>query len=214
MVYLFIGQDRLSKDIRLKGLRQEFLTKEVEQFNLDILYAKELKLRDLQERLLCLPVKAKKRVIVIKDTEALKEEIKEFILKYVLNPYPQIALVLDINQRELKDEFINRLSKYAQVYHFREIARPDTFTLSRQIDLGRPDYALRMLSQLLKNGERPEWILGGLRFSWEKNITHPLQRRRGLKLLLNCDRDIKSGRLKALFALERLVVSLCCLNQP
>jgi DNA polymerase III delta subunit len=71
-----------------------------------------------------------------------------------------------------------------------------------------------VLNQLLKKGERPERILGGLRYSWENSIATPLETRRRLKALLNCDIDIKTGRLKADFALERLVVSLCSLAKP
>jgi DNA polymerase III delta subunit len=208
-VYLFIGQDSLSKDIKLKGLRQEFFAKEIEQFNLDILYAEELTLKELQERLLSLPFKAKKRIVVIKDVQHLREDIKEFILKYVKNPSPQILLVLDINRQAPQDEFIKHILRYVQVYRFRETVPLNTFTLSRQVNLRKPDYALRVLNQLLKNGERPERILGGLRYTWEQDMLNPLERRKRLKLLLNCDIDIKTGRLKPDFALERLIVKLC-----
>jgi len=221
--YLFIGQDSLSKDIKLKTLRQEFLKPDIEQFNLDISYARELSLKDLQEKLLCLPVRTKKRIIVIKGAGELKENIKEFIFNYVKKPYAWVILVLDINpapacrsgvnRQEPRDEFLSRISKYAQAYYFKEIIPPDTFMLVRQIDLRRPDYALRLLSQLLQNGERPERILGGLRYAWERNLSHPLEKRKRLRLILNCDIDIKTGRLKACFALEKLVVNLCCLSK-
>lgn len=213
-VHLFIGEDCLSKDIKLKRLKQEFLRPQVEQFNLDILYAKELNLKDLQERLKSLPVRAEKRLIVIKGAGELKKEAKEFMLKCVLNPPAHIILILDISRKDPKDEFINRISKYASIYHFKETIRPDTFTLSRQIDRRQPDYALRILNQLLQNGEKPERILGGLRYSCERETTHPLKKRKRLKLLLNCDLDIKTGRLRPSFALEKLVINLCCLNEP
>jgi len=212
-VFLFAGEDSFSKDIKLKKLRQEAFPKEVEQFNLDILYAKELNLRDLQEKILCLPVRAKKRLIVIKDAEGLKEDIQEFIIKFLKNPSPWVILVLDINRLDSKNEFINCLTRYGQVYHFQEATRIDTFTLSRSIEQRHADYSLRLLHQLLRNKERPERILGGLRYSWERNITNPLERRKRLKLLLNCDIDIKTGRLKPQFALEKLVVNLCALNK-
>ncbi len=212
MVYLFIGEDSLSKDIKVNQLKQEFLARGIEQFNLDILYARELTLTGLQERLLCLPVKAKQRIIVIKDATVLKQDIKEFILKYVKAPLPRILLILDINHIDPKDEFVNRLYRYAKVFRFKETARLDTFTLSRQVNLERPDYALRVLNQLLRNGEKPEWILGGLRYSLEKDAINPFQMKRRLKLLLNCDLDIKTGRIKPAFALEKLVVSLCGLK--
>ncbi len=212
MLYLLIGQDVLSKDIQIKKLKQEFLARGFEQFNLDIVYAKELTLRELQERLLCLPVKSPKRLIVIKEAQGLKEEVKEFILKFVAKPNKQLILVLDITLRNRQDEFINRIYKYAKVLHFEEIVPPDTFTLSREINLKRPDYALRILNQLLKNGEKPEMILGGLRYSWERDNLSSLERRKRLRVLLNCDIEIKTGKLKALFALEKLIVSLCALS--
>jgi len=211
--YLFIGQDSLSKDIKLKNLRQESFSKDIEQFNLDVLYARELILKDLQEKLLCLPVIAKKRIIVIRGAEELKEESKEFIFNYVRKPYNGVILILDINHQVPQDKFINRILRYVQVCHFKETTPPDTFMLSRQIDLRRPDYALRLLYQLLKNGEKPERILGGLRYTCERGITQPPEKRKRLKLILYCDIDIKTGRLKAPFALEKLVVNLCCLGK-
>jgi len=214
MLYLFIGIDSLSKDIQLKAIRKEFLKKETEQFNLDILYARELTLKDLQERLLYLPLKDSKRIVVIKDAQNLREDTREFILKYVKEPHKQIILVLDINQRDKSEEFINHVYRYAKVYHFKETKQPDTFTLSRQIALKKPDYALRVLNQLLKAGERPERILGGLRYSLERDAAGALTMKRRLRLLLNCDIDIKTGRLKPVFALERLVINLCGLRKP
>lgn len=214
MVYLFIGQDSLSKDIQLKHLKQESFSKDLEQFNLDTLYARELTLKNLQERLLCLPVKAKKRIVVIKEAQRLKEEVKDFMLGYVKKPAAGIILVLDIERWDRKDEFLNNIYKYARISRFRETLPPDTFVLNRQIALKRPDYALRLLNQLLKSGERPERILGGLRYAWERDSLAPLEMKRRLKLLLKCDIEIKTGRLKPDFSLEKLVVNLCGLFPP
>ena len=213
MVYLFIGQDSLSKDIKLKRIKQEFLPGGIEDFNFDILYAKELNLKGLQERLLFLPVKAKKRIIAIKEAQDLKKDIKEFILKYVRKPLPSILLILDITRKEAQEEFIERIARYVQICYFKEPLHLDTFALSRQIGLGRADYALRVLNQLLQNGEKPERILGGLRYAWEKSVAGPLEIRKRLKLLLNCDINIKRGILKPDLALERLVVRLCRLEE-
>lgn len=213
LVYLFLGQDNFSKNIKLKRLKEEFLTKDTEYFNLDILYAKELKLLNLQERLLSLPVKAKKRIILIKDSQNLSDEIKEFILQYAKKPQDKMLLILDIHKSSPQDEFVRQVIRYAEVCRFKEPLRLDTFTLSRSIDFKKTSYALGVLNQLLRNGEKPERILGGLRYSWENSIANPLETRKKLRLLLNCDIDIKTGRLKPDFALERLVVSLCSLTQ-
>ncbi|MFH0913520.1 MAG: hypothetical protein V1884_04505 [Candidatus Omnitrophota bacterium] len=214
LVYLFVGQDSLSKDIRLKRLKEEFLSENTEHFNLDILYAKELNLPTLQERLLSLPLKAKKRIIVVKDSQNLREEIKDFILQYIKRPQDKTILVLDTDKSAPRDEFIRQVSRDAEVLRFKEPLHLDTFTLSRSIDFRKTGHALWVLNQLLQNGERPERILGGLRYAWENSITQPQETRRKLKVLLNCDIDIKTGRLKPDFALERLVVSLCSLVKP
>lgn len=209
-VYLFIGQDPFSRDLRLKKLREEFLDKDTEDFNLDILYGRELALKGLQERLLCLPVKAKKRIIVIKGAQFLKEDIRDFMLGYALKPRKDIVLVLYIDRYEPKDGFISALSRHAEVLRFKEEAPLDAFTLGRQMGFKKADASLRVLNQLLKNGEKPEKILGGLRYSLMRASDNRFEVRRRLKLLLNCDIDIKTGRLKPAFALEKLVINLCC----
>lgn len=214
MVYLFIGDDSASKNSRLKALRHETLQKDTEPFNLDILYAPQLSRKDLQEKLIYLPVKSPHRLLVIKDAQNLKEEAQDFILEYVQRPSEQIVLVLDVSQPQKSQGFIRQLNRHAKVIRFKETRPPDTFTLSRSIELRKPDAALRLLNQLLKNGERPERILGGLRYAWEKDTAHPAEMKRKLHLLLLCDIDIKTGRLKPPFALEKLVIGLCGSGKP
>ncbi|MDO8489433.1 MAG: hypothetical protein Q7S42_04915 [Candidatus Omnitrophota bacterium] len=209
MVYLLIGQDILAKEIQLKKIKQEFLSKELQDFNLDTLYAKEITLRDIQERLLAIPLKSAKRIIVIKEAHSLDKESCDFLLAYSKKPHKQLVLVFDFQQYDYKDEFIKGISMRASVMRFKETVNPDTFVLNKQIELRRTDFALRILDQLLKNGEVPERILGGLRYAWEKQDMAALGTKRKLKLLLNCDIEIKTGRLKPAFALEKLVVSLC-----
>ncbi|MFH1888824.1 MAG: hypothetical protein ABH806_01900 [Candidatus Omnitrophota bacterium] len=213
-VYLFIGQDPFSKDISFKKLKEDLIPPNTQHFNLDILYARDLSLKDLQERLMSLPFKAKKRLVIIKDAQGLKNDIKEFIVKYVKKPQADTVLVLDINKYLPRDEFIARVSRYGQVIRFKEEALPDAFALSRAIDSRKTGYALRVLNQLLRNGEKPERILGGLRYSWENNTGGPSQTKRKLRALLGCDIDIKSGKLRPDFALERLIAFLCGFAKP
>lgn len=213
MVYLFIGEDSPAKDIKLAAIRQGNLSKDTEEFNLDRLYAEGLTLKDLQEKLFYLPVKCPKRIIAIKHAQNLKSEIKEFILRFVKKPPQQIILILDISEQAKAAEFIEHLYRYAKVFHFKETQALNAFHLNREISLKRLNFALRVLNQLLKDGERPERILGGLRYSWEKDTAPPLEMKRRLGLLLNCDIDIKTGRLKPNLALEKLVINLCGLGK-
>ncbi|MDD5464783.1 MAG: hypothetical protein PHP73_00305 [Candidatus Omnitrophica bacterium] len=209
MVYLLVGQDVAAKETQLKKIKQESLPKELQDFNLDTLYAKEITLKDIQERLLAIPLKSAKRIVVIKDAHFLNAQSRNFLLSYAKKPHQQLILVLDFQQYDYKDEFIKGISAHGSLLRFKEVTNPDTFTLNRQIELRQTDYALRILNQLLKEGEAPERILGGLRFAWEKQDIRTQAARRKLKLLLNCDIEIKTGRLKPAFALEKLVVNLC-----
>jgi DNA polymerase III delta subunit len=209
MVYLFIGEDHLSKDFQLQKLKESLLNKKVEPFNLDLLYAKDLRLKDLQEKFLSIPFQSRYRLIVIKEAQALKQDCRDFILGLARKPAKEIMLVLDASFQDRKDVFFRQIARYAKVMRFKEKIPVTAFTLSRAIESRRPDYALRVLGQLLREGERPERILGGLRYSFEQGNLVPQQARKRLRLLLNCDIEIKTGRLKAGLALEKLILSLC-----
>jgi len=213
MVYLLIGQDVQAREIQLSKIKQEFLPKELQDFNLDTLYAKEISLKDIQERFLAMPLKSARRIIVIKDAGCLNEACRTFLMAYALKPNKQLVLVLIFEHYDYQDDFIKGVSRSAKVIRFKEAVNPDTFVLSRQIELKNPDFALRILNQLLRNGEAPERILGGLRYAWEKQGIQGSEARRKLKLLLGCDVEIKTGRLKPAFALEKLVVGLCGFSQ-
>lgn len=209
MVYLLIGQDIQSKENQLRKIKQEFLPKELQDFNLDTLYAKETALKDIQERFLIIPLKSAKRVVVIKDADSLDEACRDFLLAYAKKPNKQLVLVLMLEHYDYQDSFIKNISQIVKVMRFKETVNPDTFALNRQIELKKTDYALRLLNQLLKNGEAPERILGALRYAWEKQGIQNLEAKRKIKLLLGCDVEIKTGRLKPAFALEKLVIGLC-----
>jgi len=214
MVYLFIGEDCPAKDLQLQKLKVESVKKGLEQFNLDVLYSKELTLKALQEKLTYLPFKDSKRMLVIRRCEDLKKEVKDYLAGYSLKPVKDIVLVLDFGPEQKKNEFLSRLRKHSRVILFKEAVKPDTFVLSRSIESRRLDAALKLLDQILKDGEKPERILGGLRYAWERGISNPVETKRRLKLLLSCDIDIKTGRLKPSFALEKLVVGLCAAGKP
>jgi DNA polymerase III delta subunit len=212
-VYLFVSQDAPSKDKIIHKIKEESLPANLEDFNFDRLYAKDLTLKELQEKLLCLPVNSKKRIIIIKNAQKLSADIKKFICDYVRHPRGEIILILDMDNAEPNDEFVNSIASYANTYR-KEEAHLDTFSLFRQIELRKPGSSLRILHQLLEKGERPERILGGLRYAWEARSPDPLETRKKLRLLLLCDIDIKTGRLRPDFALEKLVINLCCLKNP
>lgn len=213
-LYLFVGLDSLAKHARLNKLKESLLSAKTRDFNLDTLYAPELTLKLFQERIMLLPSKARKRVIIIKQAEHLKEEIREYIWDKQKELKTKIVLILDADSPDKKNDFLRRAGSLGVVYTFGSSPSLDTFSLSRQIEQKKADMALRTLSQLFKEGERPERIMGGLRYSWERISLDSRELKRRLLLLLQCDLEIKRGRLNPEFALEKLVIGLCALGKP
>jgi DNA polymerase III delta subunit len=221
MIYLFLGQDSSlkdssssSKDAQLKQIKDEFLPREVAQFNLDLLYAQTLKLKDLQEKLLALPVKSPKRIVVIKNAQELDKDVENFIEEWARLERKDTVLILDIEEQGKKEGFLRNINKYAKVFRFKEPQALNTFNLTRQIAQRNAGIALKTLEQLIKDGERPERILGGLRYTLENSSMSFPDVKRRIKMLLECDIEIKTGRTKPVFALEKLIVRLCALVQP
>ena len=209
-VYLLVRS--LGPSERIRELKDRYLNPSVVDFNLDTLFARELTLAVFQERLLCLPVRATKRIIIVKNAEQLRPELRKYVLAYLREPSDHVILVLEVENPDSRDEFLQSLSQ-ATATPLPGQARLDTFALSRQIDQGKPATALKVLHQLLGEGERPERILGGLRYVFENRTDSKAAQRRRLKLLLMCDLDIKTGRLKPETALEKLLVHLCYLKK-
>lgn len=211
-VFLFTGTDSASKDAQLKELKKRFFSEKLDQFNCDLFYAKDIVLQDLQEKILSLPINSQKRIIVIRLAHLLKPAVKEFVIDFAKNDSGRTILVLDMQSYDKRDEFIKKISPYAKTVSFKEEEQINAFSLSRQIESKRMDNALKVLNRLLEEGEKPERILGGLRYTWERNTGTALERKKRLKLLLSCDLDIKTSRMKSGFALEKLVISLCSLR--
>lgn len=216
MVYLFVGQDphrkdsqQSLKDLQLKSIKDEFLPKNLTHFNLDILHADSLSLKELQEKLSALPMGVHKRIVVIKNADELKPEIEDFILTWSKKDIKDMLLLLDVVKQDKKGSFLKQISKIAKVFRFEEKVTLSTFDLNRSIEERRTDHAIKLLEQLLKDGERPERVLGGLRYSLENSRKGLPEIKRKVRMLLDCDIEIKTGKFKPVFALERLVVKLC-----
>ncbi|MDD5044018.1 MAG: hypothetical protein PHH69_04590 [Candidatus Omnitrophica bacterium] len=210
MVYLFIGEDESAKKEKLQQIKSEFLNPASSEFNYDLLYAKETDVLSLQEILSRLPVNSPKRLVVLKEAQKSSQKIKDFLLEYVKAKHNDVILVLDIARQDARDSFLKGLSVHAKVINLGTAVYTSTFKLCDDLERKRISAALGILHQLLSEGEKPERILGGLRYCWERNYgLNPREKARRLNLLLNCDIDIKRSRLKADFSLEKLLISLC-----
>jgi len=183
-------------------------------FNFDIVHCqdREFSLKALQEKLLYHAVVSAQRMVVIKDIENAKADVKKFLSAFVKEVPANLVLVLDAEHSNPRDEFLAGLQAHSQVMRFREEEAPNTFALGRLIDAKKAAQSLEVLHRLLDAGEKPERIMGGLRVSWQRYSQNPAALKMKMRLLLKTDIAIKTGKVKPLFALERMIVALCGLR--
>jgi hypothetical protein len=213
MVYILLGQDTARKNAAVLRLTDESVPRGcgTQCFDSDICWGHDATLAGVQEALMRLPAQGSKRMVVIKEAQDLKPQIRDFLAASEQKDDPRLILVLDFSRHDQKDPFLAKLMPRAKVLRTREEARYTAFDLSRHIESKHPGESLLVLHELLRKGERPELIMGALRSACERRTPDPKALKKKIRALLACDSAIKTGRSKPVFALERLVVILCSL---
>ncbi|MDD5291678.1 MAG: hypothetical protein PHY46_00635 [Candidatus Omnitrophica bacterium] len=216
--YLFLGDDELTKKNKIDAIKERYLDKGFKDIDFEVVYAdakdsqnKNLTPQKFNEILSYLPANpSKKRIILIKKIEALKQENKDVLLKYLKSPAESVILLLDAGPADNTDAFIKELAPFVKKVEVGRSEKIDVFDLTRAIINRRTTDALRILNKLLQNREKPQSILGALFWQWEnaKDKLNFEKFRTGLKLLLDTDLRIKTGRLDEDLALELVVIRL------
>ncbi|MEW6170654.1 MAG: hypothetical protein AB1472_03770 [Candidatus Omnitrophota bacterium] len=209
MVYLFVGDDTQTKIVKINELKKQYFPKEIIDFNYDFLDTEDLDLKSLEESFKKIPLKVKKRLIVIKNCQDFKSPLKDYLVSYVRNSAKDIILILDFSKFDQRDNFFIDLTKYAKLIRFRENKTQNSFDLDRAINQKNSLEALKILNNLLLEGQKPEQILGSLRYQCQKSSRHEIDLKKKLNFILEADINIKTTRLEPKYALETLIIKLC-----
>jgi len=205
MMYLLIGEDELAKQEKIQSLKKQLFPPELEPFNYDVFSAKEL-----TQALGRIPVRAKNRLLVIKDMLKLKSALQEYCVNHLKAQAEKSTIVFDVGRMpEERNIFLSHMLKITEVAHFKTAGSVNAFSLARAIEKKNADSALVLLADLFKAGEKAERILGGLRYQLVKQSSTLEDKRKKVNFLLETDVNLKTGKLKPEFALEMLVVKLC-----
>jgi DNA polymerase III delta subunit len=226
--YLFVGSDELRKHERLELIAKELFPPELRELNVTLLYGDDRRLspQDFKEYLSLLPTDgAHARLLVLRMAHKLGKPLRQALVRNIAVKPRKTVVVVDIPETrgdvssEMQD-FIRALEGAgARLVRFREDEPLNVFDLGRSIVERQAARALQTLEELLRHRERPEKILGGLSWQWEKFFSQkrigPKGYARGVKLMLDADRKLKSSvsayaRDHAI--LEILVVKLSCLE--
>ncbi len=211
MIYLFFGQDYFEKDQKIIEIKNKHLISDQSQhFDFDQLDGSKLSAEDLKKSLITLPVILKQRVLLIRKVEKCTDQNKELLLNWIKAKHKHSVLLLDVDATELKNAFLKELSSNAQIFSFASKKKLNVFDMTRAMGSRNSTEALRILNQLIEEGDHPLQIMGGLVWYWgkQKAAVSSEHFMKGLQYLEEADVNIKRSRIKPEVAVEMAVVKL------
>lgn len=211
MNYLFLGDDYTVKNNAIDEIKKKYLLSgDSQNFDYELLYASKLNPDDLKKSLLSLPVISPQRIVVIREAQKLNERLKKIILEFIQAREKRIILVLDSEETQTNNSFLEQIRKYFDVRIFSKQARKNVFDVTRAMERNNSAEALKVLSELFTEGIHPLQLMGGLVWFWAKvrDALSADQFKKGLLVLGETDINIKRSRLIPEYAIEVAVAKL------
>lgn len=214
MITIFLGDNPVAKDQKIEGIRAKVLPDaDALQFDYEILHAVKLDTDDLKKSLLILPVISQKRLIVIRNAHKLSAAHQKILSEFFSTKPKHVELIFDSEAEDVKGKFFTQCKKSAKTYRFSSDPQANVFDMTRAMSARNPGKALKILSELLAEGNHPLQIIGALIWFWGKSKNQMSRERfkEGLDDLKEADLNIKRSRLSPEQAVELLVVKLSSL---
>ena len=92
--YYICGEDDFQKEDATKALINSAVDPSVRDFNLDVLRGSDVDSRAFESIVSSIPMMADKRVVVIRDTGALRKDARKAVERYLANPSADVVLLL------------------------------------------------------------------------------------------------------------------------
>ncbi len=215
MVYLFVGEDFFAKNQKIAELKKKILpSEEALQFDHEVLYAKECSAEELKKALVALPVVSSKRLIIVKTFQKADDQLKDLILDFLKRKEDRIDVILDADSDLSDKAFVAEIVSFGQVVQFKKATAPKRlFDMTNAMEAKKHEEALKNLLLLLKDGNHPLQVMGGLIWFWGKNKGRVTKQNfiKGLQFIQEADLNIKRSKIEPQYALEVLVLKLCLL---
>ena len=215
MIYLLLGEDRPAKDRKVNEIKISCLpSDDARKLDYELLHAIKLDPVVLKKAILALPAVAKRRLILIRTAEKLSAHNQEIISDFIRSGDEHAVLILDSDESALKGGFARDVMAVAEVTRFgRRGKKNDIWGVTGAIEACDPGEALKILDTLLKDGDSPLRIMGGLVWFWGslRNRVSADGFKKGLLVLQEADLNIKRSRLKPEYAVEIAVTKLSSL---
>lgn len=220
-IFFICGEDYQKRQIRIENIKKQIFQGKSKPEILT-LYGKDLgrtiSLEDLKIKIFSHSFSGI-RLIIFKDATALKESVKNFIVKEINKILSCNYLIFDmdfagLDFRKIKNirdgNFIRSLSSYSCIYNipsaFPEVSLYNFKKSIRKRDLVKSILLLRKL--IRENNEKKYlMIILGVLIDEFSHQPSPSKRREAFSLLWDTDRKLKTTNLTSLL-LERLLVKL------
>jgi DNA polymerase-3 subunit delta len=92
--YYICGEDDFQKEDATKALINSAVDPSVRDFNLDVLRGSDVESRAFESIVSSIPMMADKRVVVVRDTGALRKDARKAVERYLANPSADVVLLL------------------------------------------------------------------------------------------------------------------------
>jgi len=212
MVYLFLGEDRESKEKKITEIKAKYLaTDSALKLDYELLHGLKCDPSELKKALIAFPGISPQRLILIRTIEKLNTQNKAILLDFISSEHNHVVLILDSDETLPNNSFLKKISIKSEVMRFGHgVVKKNVFDMTHAIENRDPTKALKILEHLISGGDHPLQIMGGLVWFWGKSKTRlsPDRFKKGLLVLQEADLNIKRSRLKAEYAVEIAVTKL------
>jgi len=215
MIYLLVGHNFLEKNQKIEEIKNKTLSLSgARNFDYEVLDGAKIDAKEFKQALLVLPVISKKRLLVIRSIHKLKADNQKILLEFIQSQPQYVDFICDSDEGDSKTAFFDKLSAQAKVFQFGVAVKSNVFDVTKAIGARNPQQALKMLTNLLEEGNHPLQLMGGLIWFWGglKGRLSSDKFRQGLVEIQKADLNIKRSRLSPENALEVLIVKLSCLS--
>lgn len=213
MIYLLKGDDYRAKETKIDELKKKFLVHpDAPRFDFDNLNAEKLAPAELKKSLVSLPAVNPHRLVFIRNIQKANEQNQKILVAF-FKEKPEHCIVIGDMSAPSQKGFITQLAKMGQKLEFGTGKKITVWEMTDQIKARNSKEALRLLSQMIKDGSHPLQIMGGLVWFWGRMKTRIPARnfQQGLQELQIADLNIKRSRLQPDHAVQILVTKLCLL---
>jgi len=212
MVYLLLGENSEAKERALAGIKTKYLSGDSAlAMDYEPLSGDDVSPETLKKALLALPALSRQRLVLIRAAEKLDSQNQAIILDFIKSGHAHLALVLDCAGSGGKSGFISRVKPAAETVNCARGGRKQTvFDVTRAMEGRDTAGALKVLNELISDGNHPLKIMGGIVWFWgdRKNRLSGGQFKEGLRALQEADLNIKRSRLEPAYAAEIVVTKL------